>query len=223
MTQIILDTTLLRVAATCVSTNKTRDYLHGVYCVPAPDPETGFGVIMVATDGNRLSLVYDETGLIDAGRILATDWNDKALKATSRTGPRWLHANGLQRGKTAVGNIMQTIVPDSDTPTVGVVQINEIDCEFPAFDRVLPGKVKGETAVYAGNFFNAAYLDSIRKAYGLITGNKDGGFAVAQPEAGSPAWVWRDETPHVLFVVTPMRVDAGHSGPDFIDQALAVA
>jgi hypothetical protein len=219
MADIEFDAGLFLAACTCVSSEETRRYLQGVFVTPAPDPATGRGVLMVATDGHRMALVYDAEGIIDRGRIIKLDPKHKALKAGRGEAGRVLHIDGLNKGGSAVARVLLGF--DSDCTQVDVVTVSEIDGDFPDWTRVLPEAPTEGIAMHAGNSFNPEYLAGFGKAFKALTGHRIGSFSIAQPAAGAPAWIWNDTTPHVRFVCMPMRCAVDPGRPHWITQATA--
>jgi len=219
MAKIEVDATLFAVAYSCVSTEETRYYLQGVYVTPAPDPETGRGVLMISTDGHRMALVYDRDGITDQGRIIRLDPKAKALKVARGERGRVLHIDGLEKGGSAVARVL--IGFDHDCTQVDVITVSEIDGTFPDWTRVLPQDPKAGVAVHAGNSFNPVYLAGFGKAFQTLLDVRTGAFSIAQSEAGAPAWVWNDSAPHVRFVCMPMRCGAEPGRPAWIGQATA--
>ena len=219
MANIEVDATLLAVAFSCVSTEETRPYLNGVYAMPAPDPKTGRGVLMVATDGHRMALVHDAEGTIDQGRIIRLDPKAKALKVARGESGRVLHIDGLAKGGSAVARVLLGF--DSDCTQVDVITVSEIDGTFPDWTRVLPGEPKDGVAIHAGNSFNPEYMAGFGKAFKMLLDTRVGAFSIAQAEQGAPAWIWNDTAPHVRFICMPMRCDAEPGRPHWIGLATA--
>jgi hypothetical protein len=213
MADLEFDAGLFLAAYTCVSTEETRYYLQGVFVTPAVDPATGRGVLMVATDGHRMALVYDANGRADHGRIIRLDPKSKALKLARGESARVLHIDGLAKGAHATARVMSGYTGGKHAPVdLDVIRLDEIDGAFPDWTRVLPqGPVEG-IAVHAGQTFNPDYLAGFGKAFKALTGNRVGSFSIAQPSAGSPAWIWDNNLPHVRFICMPMRVGSDDPG-----------
>jgi hypothetical protein len=222
MAQLEVNTDLLFAAYTCVSDEATRYYLNGVFFTPAPDPKTGRGVLMVATDGHRMALVWDESGVVDKPRIVRLDSKSKALKPGRGEYRRVLHVDGLERGKDAFGRVALDYTDgEGDPPFVDVLTVHEINGDFPDWSRVMPKSEEGH-GVKPGQFFNTDYLASFTAAFRRIRGDKSASMSVSQPEAGAPAWFWDPTLPHVRFICMPMRSAAGEAGrPFWIDLATA--
>jgi len=219
MSQIEIDSALFLAAYSCVSTEETRYYLQGVFVTPAPHPATGRGVLMVATDGHRMALVWDGDGVTDRGRIIRLDPKAKALKLARGEERRVLHLDGLEKGKSAVAQVMHD--HGEFAQSLDVLTVAEIDGVFPDWTRVLPVLPAEGIAVHADNTFAPDYLAGFGKAFKALTGDRSGRFGIAQPAAGSPAWIWHENVPHVRFICMPIRLPNRFARPAFIDLALS--
>lgn len=218
MSDIEIDANKFAAACSCVSTEWTRPYLNGVSVTPAPDPETGRGVLLVATDGHRMALIWDADGHTDTPRILQLDAKSKALKPARGEGRRVLHINAIERGRGAIGRLALGYTADDRDALdfVDEISVHEIDGRFPDWMRVMPAQPKDGVAVYQGNSFNPAYIADIAAAVKRLDGSRTGVFSIAQAKPGGPAWCWSTGAPYARFVLMPMRVDSGPGRPAWL-------
>ena len=197
MPKFILNADLLCAVASCISTEEIRPYLRGVYVVAHGD-----GALMVATDGHRMALGYDDTGTVETPAILALDWSAKVLKST-RNESRKLFVDGT------LGTVRDGTDPDA--PALGVMQVDHVDGTFPDWTRVLPatGDPVATTNGFDGNYL-ASFAKAIKRA-GLASVT---GLRITQAGEGEPAWV-RTMDHRLAFILMPMRwygADAGKPG-----------
>jgi len=215
MTSFDLNPAYLAAAATCVSSEETRYYLKGVFVTPHVDPQTGKGVLMVATDGHRLAAIYDREGTAPRSAILSMDWKSKALKPVKYIdNPRLLV--DLESGQVRLTN-------DASDPacTLEIDRISEIDGTFPDFWRVLPKQGKADKR--PEHFcFNTDYLASFSKAAKLAGFDQYLTPTITQHDAGSPALVTFPGCPDAIFVIMPVRATP-RDMPDFLRSGFAKA
>ena len=84
MADFMIRTDYLRAVSYSVSKETYRYYLQGIYVEPHPV----CGVILVATDGHRLTAFYDRDGYAVRPAILSADWRSKDFKALAKEGRR---------------------------------------------------------------------------------------------------------------------------------------
>lgn len=200
MPKFILNADLLCAVASCISTEEIRPHLRGVYVVAHGD-----GALMVATDGHRMALGYDDTGTADAPAILALDWSAKVLKST-RSEDRKLFVDGT------FGTVRNGADPDA--PPLGVLQVDHVDGTFPDWTRALPatGDPVATTNGFDGNYL-ASFAKAVKRA-GLTSGT---GLRITQAGEGEPAWV-RTQDHRLAFILMPMRwLDADSGKPGWLD------
>ena len=209
MSDFSLRTDCLAAAAQYVSTEDTRFYLNGVFVTPHEVDQAGRGVLMVATDGNCMAVIYDAYGHAPRSAILSFNASDKALKKPVREeGARRLMLNdnaaALSTGTPAP---VQAYCPDEGTPDkrispVGYVTVSEIDGSFPDFWRVIPtASADGPSAPYA---WNASHFARLTKAARLL-GQKQPMAAFQQASASDPALITLASCPHAVFIHMPLR------------------
>lgn len=75
---------LFRIANTCASKDPTRPYLSGVFM----ESHKGSGIILTATDGNKLISIHDKHGTADESAIVS--WPLSGLKASRRETDRYV-------------------------------------------------------------------------------------------------------------------------------------
>ena len=66
MSIIRVNANLFRLAQMTVSTEETRYYLNGIFI----QPHAVQGVLLVSTDGHRMTVIHDETGHADQSAIV---------------------------------------------------------------------------------------------------------------------------------------------------------
>lgn len=211
MTSFDLNPAYLAAAATCVSSEETRYYLKGVFVTPHTDPQTGKGVLMVATDGRRLAAIYDREGTAPRSAILSMDWKSKALKPVPRVAGCRLYVDlGAKQAKL--------VNPDYSDEPFAVDMISEIDGTFPDFRRVLPAQDGGESPEHF--CFNTDHLASFSKAAKLAGFDVPLTPTITQHGAGSPALVTFIDAYDAAFVIMPVRA-APRGLPDFLQSGFA--
>ena len=206
MPRFNLNPDYLAAAAMCISTEETSPYLKGVYCVPKPDPETGTGVLMVATDRYRIALIHDPDGAAEKPAILSMNWKSAALKPARNTNCRVIVDTDSGTAK-----MIQT-GDDTETP-LALDTAREVGGTFPDYARVFPKWDATGTVMEQG--WSSAYLASFSAASGRMTGEKSNNLRIVQPESGGPAWVYTN-TPAALFILMPVRMSFPERQPWWI-------
>lgn len=142
-----VDAKLFEIASRFVSTEEYRYYLQGVFIEPC---EAG-GVALVATDGHRMFVAYDETG-VSAGAYIVQASKD-VLRACKKSASLWTgHEGGGQPTE------MATVGDDEGSATISGT-VSFLDGTFPDWRRVIPTeKGSGFAPV------NARYLADFAKA-----------------------------------------------------------
>lgn len=202
-----LSAALLAAAGIFRSTEETRYYLGGVFVEPDPNPETGRGVRMVATDGHRLCIFHDPQGMASDSAILSFDFKSKALKARKRDRhPRRLIFD-MARRETAAAGVHLSGGPDDPGILADTLHVSEIDGTFPDYRWVVPMKTF-EQATPCLASFNTRFLQDCLDAHGRAYGTPSAGVTIRQAAAGEPAII----TPSsmmpdqaAVFVVMPIR------------------
>jgi DNA polymerase III sliding clamp (beta) subunit (PCNA family) len=190
----------IKAAMISASTQETRYYLRGVLVKRA-----GNVLRLISTDGHRLfcfatDLAPDQTG-DDFEAILPTPDLKRAL-------------TGLAKGQHDV-ELIVTIPTDGGRIKEAIlnrVQMEPVDGDFPAIDRVLPSESNGEIAHY-----NPSYIADVGKQAKFLTGNATA-FNLAH-NGGNPALIAFGDRADCFAVLMPMR---NHGAPRSIDPARAM-
>jgi DNA polymerase-3 subunit beta len=183
--------------ATCASTNSTRYYLHGVQVEPSPEG----GVLLVATDGSRLSLGHDLgseiEGELPAGGVLMPV--PKGAVAKLKEGTR-----AQAKSVTYDG---QTFDVDGQTWPAPA-----IDGTFPDWRRVLPA----DSDPVPGAGFNARYMADFAKIAAAF-GYPGSPLVITGADAAAPHWARLADVPDWRGVIMPMRHSCqGAARPGFV-------
>jgi len=224
MTKINVNADMFAACGAFVTSEETRYYLKGVFITPHVNPETGRGVLMVATDGHRMACFHDEFGTADAPVIVAAKFTDAVLKTTSKeTGQRRLVADFGKPGITIPGTVYMTTkgAPDETGWARGFCSLDAIDGTYPEFRRIIPRDTFGVNPS-AGNGFNPVYMLDVRKAInrsGIVCEEK--GLRLFQKEKGDPFLVTTGGMHDAVFVVMPMRINGADAAPEWLAQLYA--
>lgn len=178
---------MLFAGMTCASTDPTRYYLHGVQVEPSPQG----GLLLIATDGHRLSLAHDagatvEGTLPERGVILPAV---KAAMAKLKEGTRAQAAVVTYDG--------QTFAVDGQT-----WHAPAIDGTFPDWRRILPYVTEAKP----GAGFNPRYLADFAKIAAAF-GDKNAPLVITGADATFPHWVQIAGVPDWRGVILPLRHD----------------
>ena len=215
MAKFSLNPDYLAATASCIGTEETRYYLRGVFVTPHEDPETGMGVLMVATDGHRMAIFYDRDGYAERQAILSMDWKSPVLKSGSgrRVTPLRLFIEA-DMGTTYAHNSKKPL--ERLGSAVGMLPVSEIDGSFPDFWRVLPA-VGDPIAIVDG--FDVDYLASFGAALKRANAGTKA-LKVEQYADGGPAWV-RSSHEDSAFIIMPVRLRDVGGQPGFLKSGWA--
>lgn len=191
---IIVNEKLFRAVAVAVSTEETRYYLNGVHICAHPDG----GAYLVATDGHRMLVGYDEGATFDwPGSDSVIVRPDKKLLAAAKTDRRSDAQNQI-----AVEGATVKVLEGSPATVAATFAGLLIDGTFPDWRRVIPTVDKNEHA--ACQCFNARYLADFGTAARVMTGQKEAFISVLANDEHSPALVDLG-VPNLFGVLTPAR------------------
>lgn len=211
MTKININADIFSAVGMFASTEETRYYLRGVHILPKPDPATGRGVLMIATDGHKLAAIHDPDGSTEAPVTVSTDFKAKALKTTRSDGGnhRRIRADIGDTTAASPGEVFLAIDgdPDGFARAEAHVTLTNPGGTFPDFWRVIPldclGKgISGQVA------FNPVYVSLVRAAIdrsGITADSK--ALSLHQRSTGDPILVTTGHMTQAVFVVMPMRCD----------------
>lgn len=169
---------LFKAALTFAGNKDVRFYLNGVRIEPSPD---GVGVRLIATDGDRLAVLFDPNG--------------------HATGAAIVERHKVPAIPKAIASDQVTFNGDYATYPGGLSQpVSYIDGTFPDWQAVIPS---GDLSGCVGAF-NAGYIADcavIPKAYGR---DKCPEMSVSQRDAQTAALVTFGDLP-AFVVVMPLR------------------
>ena len=176
---------MLFAGMTCASTDSTRYYLRGVQVEPSPSG----GLLLVATDGHRLSLAHDagatvEGTLPERGVILPTV---NAAMAKLKEGTRAQAEVVTYDGRTFAVDGQTWHAP-------------AIDGTFPDWRRILPDVTTPGT----GAGFNPRYLADFAKVAAAF-GEKNAPLVLTGASTDAPHWVQLSGIPEWRGVLMPKR------------------
>ena len=185
---------LFAFVARFVSKEETRYYLNGVYIEPHPKK----GVLIVATDGRRLGVGYDEDGACKESGIWPV--TTPLLSACTRKRP-------LQVGQVTVefdGRF--AVVSEGANPDFAALSVC-IDAKYPDWRRVVPKSLEcGDHPLV----YNAKYLAGFKPPAPNT--------AIQLYSSGpkEPATVLVSGMPEFIGVLMPMRAEDGLALPDWL-------
>lgn len=212
MPEFHLMTKALLAASFAVSKDQTRYYLGGVYVEPAPHPETGKGARFIATDGYIMIVAFDPLSTATHSAILSMPWTDKALKpARKDIMDRYLKVS-VERGKTAIGQIVFGDDAGDDQDPTGTLMVNSIDGTFPDWTMVLPPFENGTP----GLVFDPTMVDRVSRGFAVMASRPDPVMAIGQKKANEPMIVTHPDCDAIFAVVMPKRGEA-RSRPDWLN------
>lgn len=205
---------LYRIATMCQSTEQTRFYLMGVFV----EPHAVKGVTLTTTDGHKMLMIHDETGVCDepAAIIAISAEALKACKAPSKgkygsTPVRDIVVDG------ADATVLHIEYPGSDQTESKVAFSSKcrIDGVFPDYRRVIPPQPAFNTdsmpAAFNGGFL--ALLAKVGIDLAKLAGNSTPLMRVVSSDPVAPALVFWPNVPHAFAVLMPVRADKSHAIP----------
>lgn len=184
MTKASFSATLARDAQICVSTDPSRFYLAG-FCV---EPCPAGGVLLVSTDGHRLTALRDPVGTIEGAPVVVQ--LPKHVLDLCKPGRRGAPDATI----TIDGNVAYVTQSGSAIASAhGVI----VDGRFPDWRRVIPRP--GPAEEFARVAFDPALLGSFAKLGKYIT------LAPGGNGANGPWLVRVADRDDVLGVIMPIR------------------
>lgn len=207
-----VDANLFRLVWTTVSREETRYYLNGVSIEPHPDK----GALLVATDGHRLLVAYDENGHCDEKIIVKLpkyalqECKHKPVHGSSRI---------IEIEHAGTGNAKISQINSGEISDVLTVYDVLIDGTFPDWRRVVPD-MSEEPAGTIGVGFNAKYLKEFGALGQEIEKTIPGAspaFIIQKQSGPAPTIIRWSGVRHIFGVFMPMRFDEKDIGvPKFI-------
>jgi hypothetical protein len=209
---------LFRAVAMFQSTEKTRYYLAGVQIEPHPCG----GVFLVATDGHRMLVVHDKTGVIDAGEHgLIVSLDAAALKACKmdqrEKNPRRVIGAAIGAPAWVATVDYDNGAPMLDTAeNVHMIKDWHVDGTFPDWRRVLP-RFDADTPAPAFASYNLALLSSFADAGRILSDSKNPPATAIRHNPEGPALLRFFGVEHAFGVIMPMRNDSPAVIPAFVN------
>lgn len=207
----IVNATLLRAAASCVSTEVTRYYLQGVLI----QRHQVKGVVLVATDGHKLIAIHDENGSTTLDDVIVRV--DKATLAACKAGKD----EPSERQVVIQGDgALQVLRGDENRLPVYMAHETIIDGTFPHWQRVanINTSQDAETACFNPQqvtAFGTVATDLAKRSH---ASNKGG--ITLTPYGGNPALIRFLGVDYAFGVLVPLK-GAEKSLPDFLNAAPA--
>lgn len=225
---IRLNAELFRAANLTASTEETRYYLNGVFVHANPN---GPGVLIVATDGHRLTCILDRSGSTDEpGRIVRL--SPEALKACRKPGED--RALTIDGGNATILSRRTGAPADAPWVPVAISPACYVDGTFPDWRRVLPN-IDAEAPIVTDTF-DSGYLAELAAmgrdlalAFAVTPAAKPGkhpavkrraardpAMSIHSTSKGSPAVIRWYGVPDAFAILMPMRPQADmadSSGP----------
>jgi len=198
MTTFTINLRALKSVAITASTEETRYYLNGVCLV-----HSAAGLIMVATDGHRMSVVkQDWTDTVPEtpfAQVIVPLAFIKKIKL----------ARGIDHGELTLGE-GGSITIKYVGETMGT---NAVDGSFPDFRRIIPSKPHSNVPAQ----FNASYIEDFAASGRMLSNAKDARQPVISHDDGNPAlvnWYFGEGQGLEAFgVLMPIRVKDHHHKP----------
>jgi DNA polymerase III sliding clamp (beta) subunit (PCNA family) len=209
-----VDANLFRLVNTTIGKDETRYYINGVSIEPHPEA----GAIMVATDGHRMLVAYDENGICEEKIIVKLPKYALAECKAKLGTSKLLEIDHDVAGSAKVINVTGKN-DDKKFEDVLIAYNVLIDGTFPDWRRVVPDLASDEAPATAVGF-NTKYLKEFG-ALGLeISNTIDGAgpaFVLHKPSATSPTIIRWSGARNIFGVFMPMRFDdRGPAIPSFI-------
>ena len=198
-----IDATLFRAAYTCVSTEKNRYYLKGVYVEPC----AAGGATLVSTVGRRLIAVYDESAQCEAAAIVSLE---KPALAALKKGK---NDSGNRRLIMAAGDTRAWICNSDGSQQIAFQDKPIIDGHFPDWRRVLPNLTNTTPDEVQG--YSPRHLDSFGDAYCILRDVKTPALGIRNGEKGGPAYI-EFGMPNAFGVLMPVRVKGDFAIPSWV-------
>lgn len=226
---------LFRACLRFVSTEETRYYLNGVLVQPHPER----GVYLVATDGHRMAVVYDENGYARREAILRPTLKVTEYKPTAKQGDLFITARS-GAGRTIAESYLnewpvtdrgrwQDIAYDPlsverfDAMRRGVNVVTEIDGSFPDWRRVVPAAWERDgQPVLLNSSYVAALVDAhkdmarVCERQGAHRLARAAAMRITPAEKEGPALVQFPDADFAFFVVMPIRDTDSRAGPAWL-------
>ena len=204
---------LFRAVYMTVSKEPTRYYLNGVYVEPHPHG----GVLLVSTDGHRMTVAHDPDATATRPAILnlsvspASIVSKRGAETTNTISAFTSSKNGMAEVYVMKYGMIVTDAAGNDAAGW------EIDGDFPSFRKVIPEIEKGPC--YVG--FNGKYLKKVHDAAKLLSGEKSTKLSVRVTKPEAPILVRCDhpDASNIFWIVMPMRT-APAALPEFYTSTL---
>ena len=194
---------LFRIASMCVTSDKTRFYLQGVYI----EPHHHMGVTLTATDGHRLLCIHDDIGVCDQAAIV-------------RLSPDALRACKPAKGDPSYATRMVSIgdrdkrafvVLETAEPPFAEVAVSPdclVDGAFPDWRSVVASNLGPQEGEAKLSSYNQAYVASFCDiARELAAGrDKTPGIIMTGGHHGNAALVQFPGCDHAFGLLMPMRL-----------------
>lgn len=222
---------LFRIAMLCASKEETRYYLRGVYV----EPHHVKGVTMVATDGHKLIVLHDESGVADESAIINLGDALKLCKPKRGERGRDVRIGTGESDATICETFEDKDGTLTDTP-LGMAYGVRIDGSFPDYRRVVPkafsnivapafaswylaemALVGVELAAHFHDFKAKTYVGSDRRdAMQICAEDCD------TPSSGPTLVTW-PSMPKAFAVIMPVRskTDVAESPPDWYSPVMS--
>lgn len=221
MGKATVDANLFRIVHGFISKEEIRYYLNGVLVEPC-----GAGVVMVATDGHRMLVAYDENGTADSSLIVKLPpfavreckvpvmFNDKRVLLVDSA------ANSATIEHISAPKIKGDVPVSQTILTAHRVLI---EGSFPDWRRVVPTKEIDPSSRAAFVGFNGKYLaDWSKVGIELSRGGNVAAVSIQQVGESDPALVRWSGHDNIIGVQMPMRTDRFRL-PAFMNQTAQAA
>jgi hypothetical protein len=194
-----------------VSKDETRYYLQGFLVEPCASG----GVLLVATDGNRMLVIRDEAGSCDAPEIVRLEKETIAACRPTKPGPARMLL--LRNGKVAsvtkrvedysfddyLSNVKAFGEGQGAHAVVAQHPYCAIDGTFPDWRRVLP---KEDTAPGLAAF-SPRYIADFAALATRLRSSRVAAISIHSTGPAEPTFVRFDGCSHVVGILMPVRAD----------------
>lgn len=196
---IRVNANLFRIAAMCMSSEKTRYYLQGVFV----EPHERMGATLTATDGRYLLSIHDDTAVCDTSAIVKL--SPDALRACkpAKNDPSYVTR------MVSIGDADKRafVVLESGEPPFTEVAVSPdcfVDGAFPAWRDVVTSAMKAPEDRETPPAFDGAVLGKLCDVASAF-GSDKGLLVVTGATTGGPALVTFPHTPHAFGLIMPFR------------------
>jgi hypothetical protein len=196
---IRVNANLFRIAAMCMSSDKTRYYLQGVFV----EPHERMGATLTATDGRYLVSIHDDTAVCDQSAIIKL--SPDALRACKPAKSDLSYVTRM----LSIGDHDKRafVVLESGEPPFTEVAVSPdcfVDGAFPAWRNVVTSSQTAPDGKETAPAFEQSVLGKMCDVAAALSSDK-GLVVVTGATTGGPALVTFPHASHAFGLIMPFR------------------